>query len=189
MSSLSSELSEIIVGEITGVSGVKGWVKVFSHTEPRINIVKYNPWLITNNKDADSKAPSWKAVKVLNGRSQGKTIVAQIEGVTDREAAHSMIGTKIAINIEQLKKLNTNDYYWRDLEGLDVYNIKGQLLGQVSHLIETGANDVLVVKLTPELAKEQKNKEMMIPYLMGDVVKNVDLDANQLEVDWDNEYI
>jgi 16S rRNA processing protein RimM len=184
MSSLSSELSEIIVGEITGVSGVKGWVKVFSHTEPRINIVKYNPWLISTSKDTN-----WKTVKVLNGRSQGKTIVAQIEGVTDREQAHSLIGTKIAINIEQLKKLNTNDYYWRDLEGLDVYNIKGQLLGQVSHLIETGANDVLVVKLTPELAKEQKNKEMMIPYLMGDVVKNVDLDANQLEVDWDNEYI
>lgn len=189
MSNLSSDSNEVIVGEITGVSGVKGWVKVFSHTQPRVNIVKYNPWLIANNKEAASKEPNWKSVKVLNGRSQGKTIVAQIEGVTDREQAHSMIGTKIAIKKEQLKELSHNDFYWRDLEGLDVINIKGELLGQVSHLIETGANDVLVVKLTPELAKGQKIKEMMIPYLMGDVVKKVDLEANQLEVDWDDEYI
>jgi 16S rRNA processing protein RimM len=184
MSKPSLDLSEVIVGEITGVSGVKGWVKVFSHTEPRINIVKYNPWLISNNKDSN-----WKTVNVLNGRSQGKTIVAQIEGVNDRDQAHLLIGTKIAIKTEQLKELSDKDFYWRDLEGLDVYNIKGLLLGKVSHLIETGANDVLVVKLTPELAKGQKIKEMMIPYLMDDVVKNVDLDANQLEVDWDDEYI
>jgi len=189
MKNLTAESSNVIVGEITGVSGVKGWVKVFSHTEPRINIVKYNPWLIASHKEAASKEINWKAVKVLNGRSQGKTIVAQIEGVIDRDQAHSMIGTQIAIKSEQLKVLSNNDYYWRDLEGLDVINIKGERLGRVSHLIETGANDVLVVKLTPELAKEQKIKEMMIPYLMGDVVKKVDLEANQLEVDWDDEYI
>lgn len=187
MSASSSDTKQVIVGEITGVSGVKGWVKVFSHTEPRINIVKYNPWLIAKGK-VSSKL-EWKSVKLLNGRSQGKTIVAQIEGVTDRDQALAMIGTQIAIDSTQLKTLSANDFYWRDLEGLDVFDTKGQALGKVSHLIETGANDVLVVSLTPEKAKGQKIKEMMIPYLMDKVVKKVDLEANRLEVDWDDEYL
>ncbi len=173
--------SPVIVGEITGVSGVKGWVKVFSHTEPRNNIVKYNPWLL-------KQGSSWNEVKLVNGRAQGKTIVAQIEGVTDREQAHSMIGTQIAIRSSQLKKLGVKDYYWRELEGLDVVNTQGTVLGKVSHLIETGANDVLVVNLPEEIAREQKIKEMMIPYLMDTVIKNIDLDLNKIEVDWDNEY-
>lgn len=174
--------SPVIIGEITGLSGVKGWVKVFSHTEPRLNIIKYDPWLI-------SLKDNWKSIKVLNGRSQGKTIVAQIEGVSNREQAQTLVGSKIAINTSQLKPLSTNDYYWRDLEGLDVIDTKGQFLGKVSHLIETGANDVLVVALPPEKVKDQKVKEMMIPYLMDKVVKRVDLEAKQLEVDWDDEYL
>lgn len=174
--------SPVIIGEITGVSGVKGWVKVFSHTEPRINVVKYNPWLLKQGDD-------WKSVKVLNGRSQGKTIVAQIEGVTDRDQAMSMIGTDIAIQASQLKALGNNDFYWRDLEGLEVLDLNGEIIGKVSHLIETGANDVMVVSLPAEKAKGLKIKETMIPYLMDSVIKNIDLDANQIVVDWDDDYI
>ena len=172
--------SPVIIGEITGVFGVKGWVKVFSHTEPRLNIVKYNPWLLKQGKE-------WKSVKLTNGRSQGKTIVAQLEDVNDREKAHSLIGTKIAIEPSQLKKLDENEFYWRDLEGLEVINLQGENIGKVSHLIETGANDVLVVKL-PKVAG-QKSKEMMIPYIPEQVIKKVDLDAKRVEVDWDDEYL
>lgn len=172
--------SPVIIGEITGVSGVKGWVKVFSHTEPRLNIVKYDPWLLKLGKE-------WKSVKLVNGRSQGKTIVAQLEGINDREKAHSLIGTKIAIQSSQLKKLGEDEFYWRDLEGLEVINLQGEVIGKVSHLIETGANDVLVIK-TPKVAGE-KSKEMMIPYIPEQVIKRVDLDANQVEVDWDDEYL
>jgi len=172
--------SPVIIGEITGVFGVKGWVKVFSHTEPRTNVVKYNPWLIKQGKE-------WKSVKLLSGRSQGKTIVAQLEGVNDRDQAHSMIGTKIAIEPSQLKTLGENDFYWRDLEGLEVIDLQGGVIGKVSHLIETGANDVMVVKL-PRVPG-QKGKEMMIPYLPEQVVKKVDLESGLIEVDWDDEYL
>lgn len=174
--------SPVIIGEITGVYGVKGWVKVFSHTEPRLNIVKYNPWLLSQGKE-------WKSVQLVNGRAQGKTIVAQIEGVNDREQAHAMIGTKIAIDPSQLKTLGAKDFYWRDLEGLNVIDTHGEMLGRVSHMIETGANDVMVVKLPKDKAQGQKIKEMMIPYLMDSVVKAVDLDANQITVDWDDDYL
>jgi len=174
--------SPVIIGEITGVYGVKGWVKVFSHTEPRNNIVKYNPWLLKQGAE-------WKSVKLINGRAQGKTIVAQLEGIADREQAHAMIGTPIAIESSQLKKLGAKDFYWRDLEGLQVVDTQGEILGKISHLIETGANDVMVVKLPPEKAQGQKIKEMMIPYLVDSVVIDVDLDANQMTVDWDDNYI
>lgn len=174
--------SPVVIGEITGVYGVKGWVKVFSHTEPRINVVKYNPWLLKQGKE-------WKPIKLVNGRSQGKTIVAQLDGVNDREQALAMIGTQIAIESSQLKKLGAKDFYWRDLEGLDVIDLNGEILGRISHLIETGANDVMVVKLPAEKAQGQKIKEMMIPYLMDSVVKKVDLEANQMTVDWDDDYL
>ncbi len=173
--------SPVIIGEITCIHGVQGWVKVFSHTEPRLNIVKYNPWYLKSQGE-------WKAVKILNGRTQGKTIVAQIDGVTSRESAHAMIGTEIAIQPSQLKRLAENEFYWRDLEGLEVIDLQGEILGKVSHLIETGANDVIVVKLAADKVVDKKNKEMMIPYIPDDVIKKVDLDAKTIEVDWDNEY-
>ncbi|WP_444998109.1 ribosome maturation factor RimM [Aliikangiella sp. IMCC44359] len=173
--------SPVVIGKITGVYGVKGWVKVFSHTEPRINIVQYNPWFIRQGKE-------WKEFRLVNGRAQGKTIVAQIDGINDRNLAEAMIGNEIAIEQSQLKKLGANDFYWRDLEGLEVINQEGTL-GSISHLIETGANDVMVVHLTPEKAKKRKMKEIMIPYLMDDVVKSVDLDNKRIQVDWDDEYI
>ena len=172
--------SPVIIGEITGVFGVKGWVKVFSHTEPRLNIVKYNPWLIKQGSE-------WNSVKLINGRKQGKTIVAQLEHVNDRNDAHALIGTKIAIEPSQLKKLDENEFYWRDLEGLTVVNVQGEELGVVSHLVETGANDVIVVKC-PKVPGE-KVKEIMIPYIPEQVIVKVDLDANQIEVDWDDEYL
>lgn len=171
----------IIIGEITGIYGIKGWVKVFSHTEPRLNIVKYNPWLVQQNN-------SWLPMKLTTGRTQGKTIVAQLEGVTSPEQARAMIGSKVAILNTQLKKLANNDFYWRELEGLEVVNIKGESLGKISHLIETGANDVMVITLPPEKARNLKIKELMIPYLMDKVVKKVNLDTNIIEVDWDHDY-
>ena len=174
--------SPVVVGEISGLYGVHGWVKVFSHTDPRTNIVKYNPWLL---KQGDR----WKSVNLLNGRQQGKTIVAQIEGVNDREQAFAMIGIQIAIDQSQLKSLGENDFYWRELEGLQVVNMQAEVLGKVSHLMETGANDVLVVKLEKDLAKELAMKEMLIPYILDDVIKTIDLDAKKIEVDWDGDYI
>lgn len=172
--------SPVIVGEITGVFGVKGWVKVFSHTEPRLNIVKYNPWLLKQGKD-------WQSQVISQGKAQGKTIVAQLEGVDSREKAHALIGTKIAILPNQLASLPENEYYWRELEGLSVVNLLGAEIGIVSHLIETGANDVMVVKLPKQAG--QKAKEMMIPYIPDQVIKRIDLDEKVIEVEWDDDYL
>lgn len=163
----------VYLGEISGVFGVKGWVKVFSHTVPRENIVKYKTWLL-NTGSAD-----YQPINVLNGRRQSKGVVVQLEGVTDPDQAYKLIGTKIMIAKEQLARLNKGEYYWSDLEGLAVVTTTGVDLGTVAWLFETGNNDVLVVI---------GDRERYIPYVANEVIIHVDLEASKMIVDWDPEF-
>lgn len=167
-----SEQQHISVGKISGVFGVKGWVKVFSFTDPRENILTYSPWLL-------QKGDQTKAVNVVDGQLQGKTIVAQLADVHDRDQAASLMGWDIFITREQLPKAAKGEYYWSELIGLNVETIDGVQLGVVDSLLETGANDVIIV---------QGERERVIPFLQGQTVINVDLDAGKIIVDWDPEF-
>jgi len=170
---MKSSSDYIHLGEISGVFGVRGWVKVFSHTAPRKNIVKYKIWQLVSHRD------DYKSVKVLNGRQQGKGVVAQLEGITDPNQARLFIGTKIYINKHQLAQLRKDEYYWSDLEGLTVITTLGVNLGKVAWLFETGNNDVLVV---------EGERERYLPYIVDDVIISVDLQASEMIVDWDPEF-
>jgi len=163
----------ISVGEIAGVFGVKGWIKVFSLTEPRENILNYSPWVL-------KKAGKVKEVKLNNGRRQGKTVVASIEGVSDRDSAELYCGWEILINKNQLPETEEGVYYWADLVGLLVETEQGISLGEVDYLLETGANDVLVVK--------DGEQERLIPFINEQVIKKIDLDNKQMVVDWDPDF-
>ena len=162
----------IHVGKISGVFGVKGWVKLFSYTEPKDNILSYKNWVLKKNGQD-------KTVKAIGGQVQGKGIVAQIDGINDRDQALNLMGWDVYISHEQLPTLAQNEYYWADLIGLDVENLEGFQLGKVDSLIETGANDVLVVKGERELA---------VPFLQGQTVKSIDLAAGKMIVDWDADF-
>lgn len=163
----------IAVGRISGLYGVKGWVKVYSHTRPRENILRYKTWQL-------QQADGWQARSLENGRRHGKAIIAKLEGCDDRDAAVALMGTTIAISREQLPAPAPGEYYWADLEGLEVVNQDGVELGRVSHLLETGANDVLVVR--------QGKAERLIPFVMEQFVTDIDLEAGQMRVDWDPEF-
>ncbi len=160
------------VGKITGVFGVKGWVKVFSDTSPRENILAYSPWHLEKGNEN-------KLVKVINGRLQGKAIVAQLEGVDDRDQAELLAGWHISIARQQLPSIGTNEYYWSDLIGLKVSTVDDQDLGIVDYLLETGANDVLVIK---------GDRERLIPFLQDQTVLKIDLEAGEIQVDWDPDF-
>jgi len=162
----------VVLGRINGLYGVQGWVKVFSHTEPRENILAYKTWYLKQGAD-------WQPCKLLAGRRQGKTIVAHLQGVADRDQAAALIDTEIAVRRDQLPPPQAGEYYWTDLEGLGVRNLEGVDLGTVSHLFSTGANDVMVVK---------GERERMIPFVQGDYVQAVDLQAGEITVDWDSEF-
>lgn len=162
----------LVLGRINGLFGVRGWVKVFSHTEPRDNILKYNPLLVFYQG-------SWQQIKQLNGRPQGKGIVLQLDGFDDRDLAATLIGSDIAISPEQLPELGSDEYYWTDMVGCKVVGVDGTELGELKSLFETGSNDVMVVK---------GERERLIPFLQPDVVKRVDLSERLIEVDWDPEF-
>jgi 16S rRNA processing protein RimM len=163
---------------------VKGWVKVFSYTDPMESIVDYNPWYVRPQNR--SRLP-WKKVRIEAGKRHAKTVIAKLEDCNDRDEAQSYTGSEIAIVPEQLEELSGKDeYYWRELTGLRVINQQDFELGTVEHLMETGANDVLVV--VAEEGPEKLKKERLIPWILHDVVLAVELEQGILRVDWDPDF-
>lgn len=163
----------VLLGKIVGLHGVRGELKLESYTEPRMQIFRYQPWRM---RSASGEA----TVEGCRGRAQGKGIVAELPGVTDRDAAAALVGTEIWVARSALPKPAPGEYYWSDLEGLEVSTVEGVALGTVSHLLATGANDVLVVR--------NADRERLIPFLVGQFVTEVDLDAGRVTVDWDPEF-
>lgn len=163
----------VLLGRVVGVHGVRGELKLESYTEPRTQIFRYQPWHLRS-------AGSEKTIRGCRGRAQGKGIVGEIPGVGDRDAAMALIGTEIWVARSALPTLKPGEYYWSDLEGLEVVTLEGVALGRVSHLIATGSNDVMVVR--------DGDRERLLPYLPGQYVDSVDLDAGRMTVDWDPEF-
>ncbi len=161
----------ITVGRIIGAHGVRGQVKVYSHTSPRENIVTFSPWII--------ELGTARTQAHVTGKRQGKNVLANVQGITTRDQAEDLSGATILIHRHQLPRLEQGEFYWSQITGLEVVNLEGVELGRVDHLIETGANDVLVV---------QGDRERLIPYVMDDVVKSVDLEQQQIVVDWQEDY-
>lgn len=162
----------VVVGRISGIYGVEGWVRVFSETVPRANILAYSPWYVDRHG-------RWEKRNLLGGRVHGKGIVARIEGCADREQAAGLMESVIAIRRDQLPPARAGEFYWTDLQGLRVETVEGVDLGSIDHLFETGANDVIVVR---------GDRERLIPYLREDVVRRVDLGAGLMVVDWDPQF-
>lgn len=160
-------------GQISGVFGVKGWVKVFSFTQPRENILQYSPWLLQKNNQISE-------IKVVAGQRHGNVVVAELDGISDRDAAAALMGSEIMIHRQQLPKPKAGEYYWADLVGLTVLTESGVDLGKVDHLLETGANDVLVVV--------DGETERLIPFLQKQTVLKIDLDSGKMIVDWDPDF-
>ncbi|HOP23116.1 MAG TPA: ribosome maturation factor RimM [Gammaproteobacteria bacterium] len=154
----------ILIGKISGCFGIKGWVKVFSYSNPRENICTYKDWLIDGT-----------LFKSVQSKKHGKNIVAKLKDVDSIEEAQMFIGQKIEITEQQLPKLKNDEYYWNDLIGLDVSNTNGISFGEIVNLMETGVNDVLIVK---------GNRERLIPFLIPETVLNVDLENKTMLVDW-----
>jgi 16S rRNA processing protein RimM len=126
----------------------------------------------------------FRAVTIAEGRRHGKGLVARLDGIADRDSAEQLRGQELWVPADDLPALDEGEYYWHELEGLEVWTRhEGQsvLLGVVSHMMETGANDVMV--LAPGEACADR-RERLIPYLPGSVVERVDLAAGRIDVTW-----
>ena len=169
---------QTVIGKITSVYGIKGWVKALSYTEPMQNLLSY-------------KRVNWeqgaqrRELTIESGKEHGKGLIIKLKGFDDPEAARVLCGGLISVDVGQFPPLEEGEYYWHQLEGLTVLTLDGQELGKVDHLMETGANDVLVVRSTPT---SMDGRERLLPYLPEQVVQKVDLEKGVLIVDWDPEF-
>ncbi len=173
-----SEKDEVLLGKITSIFGIKGWVKVYSYTDPMENLLAYPQWILRHQGKTFT-------VKKADGRRQGKGLVAKLEGYSTPEEAKTLAGAQILLEKKELPDLPAGEFYWNQLIGLQVVNCQGQLYGRVDYLMETGANDVLVVK---PIKGSLDRQERLIPWLQPEVIKQVDLESGILSVDWDADF-
>ena len=159
------------MGRITAPFGVKGWVKVHPLTEAAKNLLAYPRWWVRRGAD-------WQEFEVAEAQVQSKAVVARLAGCEERDTAARFRGSEIAVPRTQLPQAGPGEYYWADLLGMSVVNGESQELGSIVDILQTGANDVLVV---------QGERERLIPFI-ANVVREVDEAAGVLRVDWGADY-
>jgi 16S rRNA processing protein RimM len=172
------DVNEIRLGSINGTYGLKGWVKVFSYTDPIEAILDYSPWILR-------KGGAEREITIKDGQASGKRLIVQVEGIDTRDQAEDLIGYEVRVNVDAMPDLEEGELYWFQLEGLSVENSSGEALGKIAQMLETGANDVMVVDPTDHSIDKQQR---LIPYLEGNVVKEVDQEIGVVIVDWDSDY-
>jgi 16S rRNA processing protein RimM len=163
---------KIVMGKILGPHGIKGWIKIHPFTEKKDSLIDHK--ILMASKDEKL----WQSFEVEGMDVGDKFILAKFKGVDDRNAAEKLNKFFISLDKSSLPKLDENNYYWHELIGLDVKNNEGMHFGKVDSLIETGANDVLVVL---------GDKEYLIPYIKQ-VILEVNLETNMIRVDWQDDY-
>lgn len=172
----------LIIGRITAPFGIRGWLKVHSFTEPASNLLDYRQVYV-------GRKGQWRQMSIDSGREHGTGLAVHFEGCDDRNQAELMAKLDIAIDREALPPLAEGEYYWDQLVGLRVYSLRPDgsqlLLGEVDHLLATGANDVLVVE---PCEGSIDGRQRLVPYVPGPYVLDIDLAAGRMQVDWDPEF-
>ena len=165
----------VTMGRIVAPYGIKGWIKIQPFTQQLQGLLDYPQWQVGQ----DGK---WQLRSVEVAKVHGATVVAKLEGVADREQAAALQGMRIAISRDDFPAPATNEFYWSDLVGLKVVNAAGVVLGSVTRVFETGANDVLVV-----VDQVEGERERLLPFI-APVIRQVDIAGGTITVDWDADY-
>ena len=167
----------IVLGKIVSVHGIRGEVKVYSFTDPLDNLLDYRRWTLKRGNEV-------RQAELVQGRVQGNVLVVKLKGLDDREIARTFAEFEILVPRSELPVLDDGEFYWSQLEGLKVIDQNGQLFGILDHLLETGANDVMVVK---PCAGSLDDRERLLPYT-DQCIQAVDLEAGEIRVDWDADF-
>ncbi len=162
------------MGKVVGAQGILGWVKVQTFTEYLDGLLDYDTWYVGDEQ-------AWRPLEVLEANVHGgKVVIAKLQGIVDRTAAEKCKGLLVAIPRAELPEQKEGEYYWSDLVGLSVENLAGESFGTVDSLLETGANDVLVIK--------GEGGETLMPFIAS-VIQQVDLKSKKILVDWQTDYL
>ena len=157
---------KILIAKIQAHQGLNGWLKIYSYSESIEKFSKYKYFFVLKNK---------KYIRLdVEDSLINKSIKIKFKNFNSREDSNDYIGKDIYISEDQLDKLKENQFYWNDLIGLNVYLDNEEKIGVVADMIETGSNDVLVIK---------GDNEILIPYIFGESVKNVIIEENKIIID------
>ncbi len=169
----------VVLGKFGAVYGINGWLKVNSYTDIPEGIFDYTPWQI-------QLQGNWRQVQISSKKRHGNGLIVKLAEVSDRDQAQLYVNADIAVERSALPQLAEGDYYWRDLMGMAVVNEAGYHLGEVVDMMETGSNDVLVVKANKSDAFGKT--ERLLPFLTDSVIKEVNNAERRILVDWDPDF-
>ncbi|MCW9698882.1 MULTISPECIES: ribosome maturation factor RimM [unclassified Avibacterium] len=165
-----------VVGKLGSTYGIRGWLRIYSSTEQAESIFDYQPWFLKIKGQ-------WQATELESWKHHNHELIVKLKGINDREMAQTLANIEIGVDLSVFPQLEEGDYYWHDLIGCDVVNLQGYKMGKVAEMMETGSNDVLVVRANSKDAFGKQ--ERLIPFLYGQVVKRVDLTTKTIDVEWD----
>lgn len=169
---MESTADWVVVGRFGRVHGIKGDITVHSYTEPCDNLLRYTDW----HAFIDGQ---WQPLKGLHVNVTDKHILAQIDGLHEREEVARLTNVAIGVSRSQLPQLPKDEFYWHQLIGMQVINQQGDVLGQVTEILATGSNDVLVV---------EGSRRQLIPWLLGDSILHVSNEQKTITVEWDADF-
>lgn len=169
----------VVLAQVGRTHGIRGWLKLYSFTEPAQNISAYHRF--TAEVEGETVE-----LQIDQMQDQGNNLIVHFTGVDQPEQARKLVGVLLKVAKSALPALPAGEYYWHQLTGLRVVNRQGELLGRVQKLLETGANDVLVVV---PCDGSVDGRERLIPYLRDKVVVGIDLEQDRIEVDWGADYL
>ena len=177
--SSQTESSKVVLGRLGKVYGIKGWLKLNSFTSPPENILDFTDLLAEIEH-------RWQALEIDEYRQQANGLLVHIKGYDDPETARQLTGVELAVDSNTMPALEQGSYYWFELQGMQVLSQQGENFGIVAGLLETGANDVLVVTPTKQSIDE---RERLIPYIAGSVIQKVDTETQTIRVNWETDYL
>jgi len=164
------------MGRVAAPHGVRGWVKVVPWSQDPASLTGHRAWWLKK-----PEADAWREIEVMHARMHGNALVAELAGVGSREAASALRGSDVAVPRAMLEPPAANEYYWTDLEGMDVVNRSGARLGRVVGLTQSGAHPLLRV------VGDEGGAERLIPFVAV-YIDRVDGDARRIDVDWEADY-
>jgi 16S rRNA processing protein RimM len=170
----------LVMGRIVAPYGVKGWVKVHAYSDDKTALLAYPAWWIRPRAGKGDEKGGWREYAVEASREHGATLVAQLQGIDDREAAAALKGADIGLARTMLPAVEDDELYYDDLVGLVVVNRQGMALGKVARVQDFGAHPVLCIA-------DESAVERMIPFVAA-YVDGVDVAAGRIDVDWQPDY-
>jgi 16S rRNA processing protein RimM len=171
------------VGYVSGAYGVAGSIRVTPYSTDADALLSVKTWWVDK--------PGLRSVAVRTTKMHGGDVVATLVDVVGRDAAEALKGAAVQIPRSQFPQLPADEFYWSDLIGLDVVNLQGEALGQVTDMMHNGAQSIL--RITPVdaqsagQASETRAPERLIPFV-GQFVKTVDPAVKKITVDWGLDY-